>query len=235
MATKPITITSTMVDNINRDALVDYCKIALAERGEDVRRELNTIGSLDSVYRMRHATVFSVYSPQADFVPNCSIIAPVLASILAGVVDASVYDDACRQNGYYMLTKSKVDNKHIGMISLAEVVKIGVLPNFAELQNFAGIGPKVASMATALNDEHARVFTLDTWMFGATMELNVCYTKRQKQKYAIGDKAYAQLVELYLSIADELHVSPFMLQWSVWCYRRGNKHETHLPIFGIVE
>jgi hypothetical protein len=51
--------------------------------------------------------------------------------------------------------------------------------------------------------------------------------------YTLNKCAYKAVMNMMITIADELDVSPFMLQWSLWNYYRNNTHETHLPIFGL--
>lgn len=229
-----LSLTIADVLTFDKERMKDLCLTALEERGPEVRAELNTISSLDSVYRTRCAITFGVYSPQADFTPNVMLVSPVNAYIISGGRDYAELQSICHSVGYNMLRKKSVDSKHRGAVELAENIIGGTLPTFAQLVRTPGIKQKVASMISALADEYAEVITLDTWMIGGFVTGEVCYKTRQDHNYTMANaKAYHALADMLLDIARELHVSPFMLQWSVWCYFRGNRHESHLPIFGL--
>jgi len=90
-----------------------------------------------------------------------------------------------------------------------------------------GIGQKTASMAAALWDAEAPVFTLDVHMlrgFATIAGFDPSGT------YTITDKAYTML-ELFLAEKSLRYGSPFEIQWTLWNMFGFGYHVTHLPIF----
>lgn len=208
------------------DIIMNDAIEALYVHGDAVREELDIIATIPAIVRSRRAATFAILSPQCAFEANVRAVRTLTYGLRDGFTDTAILY-ALRDDGHYMNNLRKVaqyrKSSHVMFGDLSDYT-------YATLTRCAGYGPKTASMALALHNERARVMTLDTWMIAGMLGENTA-TSRNAITYTLTNAAYRRAADMLLSIADTLNVTPFHLQWSLWCYYRGNKFQSHLAIY----
>ena len=103
------------------------------------------------------------------------------------------------------------------------------------IAGLAGLSMKTASMATALYDQNAEVYTLDTHMLrwlcklaGLTIQTGT-YNCSNDNRYRLIENHILNIVH---NVAADVPI--FLTQWAVWNDTGfGGEHKCHLPIFGL--
>lgn len=211
-------------DIIKADAIA-----ALAEYGERVNNELDIIAALDHDTRARRAASFAILSPQADFGDNVRAV-PILIRSLRNLRTPIAIVDDLREVGYKMTYEKKA-----AQYIKSRALILDARPQDITLENvmtYCGFAEKTSSMFCALYNQWSRVITLDTWMLNGLLGTAATGKKKNPNTFTAEKQAYHDIAGMLLGIADELNVSPFLLQWTLWCYYRG-AFDSHLPIFGV--
>lgn len=213
-----------------RDAILDDVKTALMLYGENVRAELDAIATVPHDLRRASALAFAILSPQADFTQNVNAVRPLIDSLLRND-DETTTLSAIRSVGYCMTNAGKYSQyvRSRDLILFAQASDM----TLANVSKHAGFGLKTSSMGIALYNEWARVCTLDTWMLNGFLGTAASGKDKNANTYTASGPAYHAIADMFLSIADELNVSPFLAQWATWCYYRGKGFDSHLAIFGL--
>ena len=212
-----------------RNAILADSVTALATYGETVNAELDAISALPHDIRASRAAAFAILSPQADFSDNVRAV-PVLIDALRNLATPTRIVDMLRSVGYKM-TYAKKAQQYIDSRSLILDARPQDI-TFENVLTYQGFGQKTTSMFCALYNQWLPVITLDTWMLSGLLGVANTGGKKNANAYTADGQAYTDIADLLLGIADELHVSPFLLQWSLWAFYRGG-FDSHLPIFGI--
>lgn len=211
------------------DAIRDEARHAIALFGTEVSAEIEKYETLPANDRAARVAIFALLSAQGDFGPNCDAIAPILAYLRGGGTDPNVIHTLLAGVRYGCRSMAKCENA----AALADFVNTSEHVDRDFLyRHMRGFGLKTSAMAAALFDHRARVITLDSWMLNGIAGLR---TTNRMNKYAVtyNDAAYKAIETLLLTIADDLNVPPFTLQWCMWNMYRGGTHESHLRIFGL--
>lgn len=205
-----------------------------------VNAELDQIACNRESDAIRHAQqclVFAILSPGCRLQCNALMARRFFDAIDSGVRFESTDD-------LYQEIASGIGGRGIGRnirnlyLSLDCILNIApeemtkdVLLAYRKARRIMGIGEKTASMAVALFNQHADVFTLDVHMLRWICETVLGVTAGS---HIIDDKAYRILEPWFVQWARDNFPSQstFAVQWAIWNVRQGS-HQNHLPIFGL--
>jgi endonuclease III len=185
----------------------------------------------------RHCVLFAILSPQLAFNFNVELAANI-APIIDNLQTVGDVEDVMRvtlksgESGRFMYWRNKAQAVFAALPLLQSITADDM--TFDRLITLRGMGAKTSSMAVALWDCYAPVFTLDVWMMrlslyaaGEDATVNPTFTS---------DAAYQILSEAWQVWASvELPELPvFAVQWTLWNLAGFGFHVSHLPIFGVV-
>jgi hypothetical protein len=211
-------------DTIRQDAVT-----ALATYGAQVNAELDAIATLPHDVRATRAASFAILSPQADFDDNVRAV-PVLLDCLRNHATPLRIVDALRDVGYKMTYEQKASQYIASRDLILDARPQDV--TLTHVTSHLGFAEKTGSMFCALYNQWSPVITLDTWMLSGLLGVANTGGKKNANTYTASGQGYHDIAGMLLDMAEELNVSPFLLQWSLWCHYRGF-FSSHLPIFGI--
>ena len=197
---------------------------ALEEYAQPIMDELRIIGALLSpTERKQHALCFALASPQAGFDKNAAVTPALVRAVNNGASWAELA--ATIASGDLGLHRNKA--RYIEAAS--DFIRAPLHMAWHSLLQLLGFGPKVASMAMALADEHAPVYTLDRHMIRAFDMI-----AGNEPRIHVGRKEYRETQTLLVAQHEQWFpdMPVFVNQWAVWNLIRGF-HACHLPIFGI--
>lgn len=90
---------------------------------------------------------------------------------------------------------------------------------YANVRSLKGVGPKIGSWIMSLYYGDCTHYTLDRWMFRGMFGTSTATT------HGIHIKLEKHILDIvYKNFAG---VPPLVIQWSVWCYFRGNVWDNH--------
>lgn len=198
----------------------------------NISSELVMFSKLSPIDRARHAIVFSIISPKCPIERNALVTPVIVNAIMSGVRTQDEFRAILLNHGIGL---QNVKSGRIAKIAgrLALMTSADMVRDM--LADWPGLSLKTASMATALYDADATVYTLDTHMLRWMCEN--AGLQIQPGTYGCSSKLrYREIERLFVEIAQThcADVPVFLTQWAIWNDAGFDGiHQTHLPIFGM--
>jgi len=199
----------------------------------NIASELTLFDRLSPIDRARHAIVFSIVSPKCPIVKNATITPLLVNAVMhnATLEDLlSIFSEVGVGLQNMKAARIMANAEYIRTLTTATIDR-------DVMSTLSGLSMKTASMAMALYDQNAEVYTLDTHMIRWAREV-AGLTPEPGTHACSNAKRYRQLESFLIDIAKEhcADVPVFLTQWAIWNDAGFNgEHQIHLPIFGIVE
>ena len=222
--------------------LVKETKMALRDYQSLIESELDIIAELRDSDSDRHATLcllFAMISPQCPFDVNVRQTYRMYEH-LGGTFDNvnDVYQcltdggsDATFTSG--MAARGIFASLDILRTASADIMSKSALQALRKVRAISGLGDKTMSMAVALFDSTANVFTLDVHMLrGLLRGIGVDIT----QGVVIGTRDYVNIENWAIDTLRKAfpQVDIFTTQWALWNMWGFDTHKCHTDIFGYV-
>lgn len=217
----------------HRDAFVHAMRESSDSHYANIMHELMMFESLSPIERARHSVIFSIVSPRCPITRNAIVTPIIVRAIMEGVRDAETIRSILVAHGIGL---QNMKSTHIAGIAerLATLTSASMVRDI--LADWPGLSFKTASMAVALYDAHAKVYTLDTHMIRWARAI-AGLSPETGSHTCSSAKRYRELESFLIGIAEEHcnDVPLFLTQWAVWNDAGfAGEHQTHLPIFGLV-
>lgn len=217
----------------HRDAFVHAMRESSDSHYANIMRELLQFETLSPIDRARHSIVFSIVSPRCPITRNAIVTPIIVRAIMGGARDAETFRAILVAHGIGL---QNIKSARIAGIAerLATLTSASMMR--ASLADWPGLSFKTASMAVALYDAHAKVYTLDTHMIRWARAI-AGLSPETGSHTCTSAKRYCELESFLINIAEEHcnDVPLFLTQWAVWNDAGfAGEHQTHLPIFGMV-
>lgn len=218
------------------DTIRTYARNAVALHTDAIRTELEIFDAVkknDPVAFARRCLLSAVLSNQAELRGNLRY-----AYALSHYLDAGVSPnlETLRKQTRFNGMNSSVRYALAAYDAIKHTDVTTWTP--ADFMTLTGVGPKIARWAIAPFNPDARCITLDRHMIAFMCDI-AGIGKRSAFKVLTRKSGkhcpeYDALEQMFLSIADDLNVSPFVLQWSVWNeWRHSGQHASHVELVGI--
>lgn len=221
-----------MTSETTRHALIKRMRQAVDKHYSAIMSELDRFDELSPVDRVRHAIVFSIISPKCPIDKNTRVTPVMVDLIMHGATEDQI------RNLLLAFGIGMQNQKASRLYANSDFLRNCTSADMTRetLVKLQGISLKTGSMAMALYDQHADVFTLDTHMYRGLREL--AGLPRAEGTHAAADGRYKVIEQFYLDVARE-HCADapiFLVQWALWNeFGFGGTHQVHLAIFGIKE
>lgn len=215
-----------------RDEIVYNMRQSVDRHFGSITAELYTFDKLSPLMRARHAIVFSIISPKCPIERNALVTPVIVRAIMDGVRTAEEFRAILLSYGIGLQNV-----KSARIAKLAERLYTMTSADMVrdDLASWPGLSMKTASMATALYDQNAEVYTLDTHMLRWMCKmagLNVqpgTYACSNANRYRAIERMFVELANVH---CDDAPI--FLTQWAIWNDAGfDGVHQCHLPIFGL--
>lgn len=233
-------IAASMVATMS-DALRTEIDAALHDYGWQVTQELSAIAAYHDVDVLLHAQtciVFSILSPRCKFEKNVRATRRFMNALDQNFATIDEVYQCITDNGNDSWFSAggaarSLFASHAWIRSMSvEDMNKQVLLSLNRAGIVKGLARKTASMAIALFDAYAPVFTIDTHMMRGLL---TCANMNPVGDLNINDSAYDLLEAACLNVIDSMmNGAPstyFLVQWALWDRWGFSQHVTHLPIF----
>lgn len=224
---------ASIVTPETRARIVRYMRDSVDRHYGNIIAETARFGALSPIMRLRHAVVFSIVSPKCPIERNAAITPAIVRAVVDNHASAAELLPLFAQYGVGLQ-----NTKSARIAANAEYLR-NVTTDTVDrdtLTKLSGISLKTASMATALYDQDAEVYTLDTHMLRWLRDI-ANLPRETGTHNCTSRKLYTVLESFLIDIARQ-HCADapiFVTQWAIWndCGFKG-VHQCHLPIFGLV-